>query len=268
MSVPVPPLDELLPIRWSGRRVLLSVRFRPGGDDLLVCLHGFGCAKECFDAAFAAAPLAGLSIVGVDFPGHGSSGPLPPTTDPIQTYADLTANLVRRLARGRVFLVCHGMGGAAGLLASAELPRLDGLIHIEGDLVGEGCGMVSRRAAEAPLPEFLRWEYPKFQARLAASPRPDLRAWGGWYARADPITLHQLARSLVEWADSGKLIDMLTSLGSSAYVFGQDNQAALDHRLSSLPGVAAYPIAGSAGFPMLDNPTDLWRTVADAVAGW
>lgn len=264
MPLPVPALDELLPVRCAGQRVQISAKFRPGGDDLLVCLHGFGCAKECFDSAYASGRLAGYSVATFDFPGHGSSGPLPATVDPIQAYAELTAGLVRRLATGRVFLVCHSMGCAVGLVASQQLPRVDGFVSVEGNLVGQDCGIVSRRAAEQPLAEFLRWEFPRFQARLAASPRPDLRVWGGWYARADPAALHRLARSLVEWSDSGKLLALLSSLDSAAYVYGDANRAELDYLLSSLNGVPAHPVPGSGHFPMLDNPAEFWRTATGA----
>lgn len=102
------PLDRSLLVEHAGRLVALPARLRPGPDgevrDLLLCLHGLGCAKESFDSAFAADPLAGLAICTFDFPGHGAAAdPLP--TYSIQAYADLTAAVVRSLAPDRLYQI-------------------------------------------------------------------------------------------------------------------------------------------------------------------
>jgi pimeloyl-ACP methyl ester carboxylesterase len=64
---------ERFDIKYDGKLIRLSVKLRLVSDDLVVLLHGFGCAKECFDEAFVAEGLQDLSICTFDFPGHGDS---------------------------------------------------------------------------------------------------------------------------------------------------------------------------------------------------
>jgi pimeloyl-ACP methyl ester carboxylesterase len=255
---------ELREVVYSGGSAEISLTLRPGGDDLLLCLHGLGCAKESFESAYQVDRLAGLTICAFDFPGHGASGRL---SDPgrysIQTYADVTAGLVRQLRPRRLFLLCHSMGCAVGLVASQEL-RTSAFISVEGNLVSQDCGLVSRRIAAQPRDQYVDTEHPRFQADLAASRRSDLRSWEVWFAQADPVALHRCAGSLVEWSDSGKLLDLFAAQPRAGYIHGGDSD--LDYLLPSLRGVPVHTIPGSGHFPMLDNPAAFWAAVASLVA--
>lgn len=257
--------DQLLTIEYAGGPVEIAATIRPGGGDLLLCLHGLGCAKESFDTAYDRDDLPDFTICAFDFPGHGGSGPLPDAGYSIQAYADLTVGLVRQLAPDRVFLLCHSMGCAVGLVASQELAGLvGGFVSIEGNLVGQDCGLVSRGTAELPLAEFVDTSYPAFLTSLAGSPHADHRAWAGWYAQADPVAVHRAAASLVEWSDSGKLLDLFTSQPRPAYVHGGDSDD-LGYLLPLLRGVRVYSIPRSRHFPMVDNPPAFWDAVTDAI---
>lgn len=264
-----PPVREQLTVRCGGESVRISVTSRRSGpgDDLVLMVHGFGCGKESFESAFRSDELAraGLSLVSVDLPGHGDSDRLPTTSDAIEAYAEVVLDLVRQLAPGRLSLVCHSMGCAVGLVASQELGRLGGFVSIEGNLVSQDCGLVSRRAAQLSRARYVDHEYPRFLAELVGSSRPDLRAWATWYEQADPVALHQAAASLVSWSDSGKLLGLLTSIPNSAYVYGTAS-GDLSYVLDALGPVPAFPITGSGHFPMVDNPTALWRVVATVLA--
>lgn len=257
--------QERLAVEYAGGVVEISMTLRPGGDDLLLCLHGLGCGKESFDAAGHQEALAGFTICAFDFPGHGDSGRLPAAADySIQTYADLTVQVIDHLSPHRVFLLCHSMGCAVGLLATQDLPRhmVGGFVSVEGNLVSQDCGLVSRRLAGQARDELVA-DYRRFQSDLATSPRSDLRTWGDWYAKADPIALHQLAGSLVEWSDSGKLLDLFRSQPRPAYIYGSGSD--LDYLLPLLENVPVYEVPGSGHFPMIDNPAAFWHAVTDAV---
>lgn len=256
---------ERLTLEYTGKVAEISVTLRPGGDDLLLCLHGLGCAKESFDAAYRLDPLTDLTICAFDFPGHGDSGRLPDAADySIQSYADLTVEIIRQLAPRRIFLLCHSMGCAVGLVATQDLPRatVGAFISVEGNLVSQDCGLVSRRVAGQPRDEVVA-DHRRFRSDLAASPRTDLQAWGDWYAQADPVALHRMAGSLVEWSDSGKLLGLFRSQPCPAYIHGSESD--LDYLLPSLHGIPIFEIPGSGHFPMVDNPDAFWQVVADIV---
>ncbi len=104
-----------------GSGVRLSTRVRESGDDLIVFLHGIGCAKESFADAFDSPALTGFSLCAFDLPGHGSSSRM--SVYSLQSYADVTVQAVNALAAKRVFVVGHSMGGAVGLLAAEPRGR-------------------------------------------------------------------------------------------------------------------------------------------------
>jgi pimeloyl-ACP methyl ester carboxylesterase len=251
---------ELREIEYTGGTVEISVTVRPGGGDLLLCLHGLGCAKESFDSAYTDERLTDLTICAFDFPGHGASGRLAdPSHYSIQTYADITVGLVRQLEPSRLFLLCHSMGCAVGLVAAQDV-RAHAFISVEGNLVSQDCGIVSRTAADQPRDRFVGTGYSRFRSSLADSPYGAERTWAGWYGQADPIAVHQSAQSLVEWSDSGKLLDLFTSQPGATYVHGSDSD--LDYLLPSLRGIPVHAIPGAGHFPMLDNPDAFWQVVA------
>jgi pimeloyl-ACP methyl ester carboxylesterase len=155
------------------------------------------------------------------------------------------------------------MGGAVGLIASQEIHNLASFVCVEGNLVSEDCGIVSRNIADQPLSGFVADGFEEFIADLEASPQIDLRAWAGWAARCEPAGLRQAASSLVEWSDSGKLLELFRSLPTKAYVYGMDSS--LSHILPLLPEITARGINGCGHFPMVDNPSRFYSLVADLV---
>jgi pimeloyl-ACP methyl ester carboxylesterase len=263
LLAPAPPRERVLPLRLAGHTTDVVIRFRPGrGGDLLVCIHGFGCAKESFDSGYAAAALADLSICAVDLPGHGASGGLPEVDDVIEAYAQVVAAVAEQLAPRRLFLLGHSMGGAVGLVATHAVP-VDRFISVEGNLVAADCGLVTQQTATQSRDEFVTTGYARFLTELAASDRPDLRQWAGWYKQAEPAALHRLATSLLAWSRSGELLARLRQLPGASYVYGVNSD--LRHLLPHLGPTPAYPVSGAGHFPMVDNPYEFWQVVAAAL---
>jgi pimeloyl-ACP methyl ester carboxylesterase len=122
-----------------------------GGRTTLLCLHGF------LDLAWGFAPIApslaaaGYHVVAPDLRGHGD-------TDRVGAggyyyFADYlhdVADLVDALARDRVALVGHSMGGAIALLYAGAFPeRPAGVVAMESIHLQERAGeSLPRRAAE------------------------------------------------------------------------------------------------------------------------
>ena len=245
LLAPTRPRERSLEVRFTGQATDVAVRWRPGNDgDLLLCLHGFGCAKESFDSGFEVDCLADVGICTVDLPGHGASGWLPEVPDVIEAYAQVVEMLVRELSPQRLFLLGHSMGGAVGLVAS-QLVSVDGFLNVEGNLVAADCGLVTRQTAAQARVEFITTGYDRFLAELEGSDQPALRQWARWYKQAEPATLHRLAGSLL------------------ACFYGCDSD--VSHLFPGLDGMATYPVADAGHFPMVDNPDEFWQAVADAL---
>ena len=255
--------DTSFTLGFAGRQISISATVRDVSSDLIVFMHGFGCAKECFAGAFQESSLREYSLCTFDFPGHGTSAALPSGESSLESYADITCSLIAALAPEHVFIVCHSMGGAVGVLAAQSLPNLAFLVNVEGNLIGRDCGLVSRRTADASPEEFVAHEFPSFAAELLGSSRPDLHAWGQWYARCEPRAMHALSRSLVEWSDSDKLLDAFLDIRHRAYVYGERSE--LDYLFPRLGSTTLRTVQRSGHFPMLDNRTDFYATVANEI---
>lgn len=194
--------------------------------------------------------LRDFSVCTFDFPGHGKSRSVAPIYS-LQHYADITNILIDRIPHKTVSLVCHSMGGAVGLIAAHERSDLDTFVSVEGNLVAQDCGIVSRSTAAQSLTEFTRLGFKEFLGCLRASGNAGNRAWAAWYSRSDPAALHESAASLVEWSESGQLLKLFRSLPDQAYIYGQDESK--DYLLSELDGLQTYAVPGAGHFVMLDN---------------
>jgi pimeloyl-ACP methyl ester carboxylesterase len=252
---------EFLPVCYHKQELNVAVQKRLVSDDLIVFLHGFGCAKECFSSAFRQESLRKYSICTFDFPGHGDSALAGRSAYSMQAYAEMTNQLIDWLSPERVYLACHSMGGAVGLIASQGRENVECYISIDGNLVAEDCGLVSRQTAAQTSTEYSSSGYSDFLTQLRRSPRRDYATWAKWCAKADPIALHENAVSLVEWSDSGKLLDLFSSLPRKAYFHGDADDK--QYLASSLMGAVVYTIPDAGHFMMIDNPQSFYANLAE-----
>jgi pimeloyl-ACP methyl ester carboxylesterase len=237
----------------------VAMNLREEGDELLILLHGLGCAKESFDGAFTSPHLTGYAICVFDFPGHGRSARTQNHT--LETYAEITSTLIKTLQGNyrRVHLAGHSMGGAVALLTP---DTVDTLISIDGNLTRQSCGLISRDTAEQSLDDFISVGYPDFLRKLKESDEPDLTVWYQWASQVVPEVMHSIARSLVRWSDSGDLLDLL-DLRHGDFIYGDRDDR--NHALQGIKGrVVAVPDAGH--FMMVDNPDGFYQAIADLIS--
>lgn len=252
--------SRFVTLEYNDNLVKIAAKIRKKGAHLVVFLHGFGCAKECFDAAFQFKEMRDLSLCTFDFPGHGKSRQSVAHVYSLQQYADITNMLINRIPHERLSLVCHSMGGAVGLIAVQERRDLGIFVSVEGNLIAQDCGIVSRSTATQSVTEFARVGFKNFLDHLRVSENADEMAWAKWYSRSDPAALHESASSLVEWSDSGKLLELFKSLNDQVYVYGQDDSK--DYLLSELTGLETYAVPSAGHFVMLDNAEGFYSLLA------
>jgi pimeloyl-ACP methyl ester carboxylesterase len=253
--------EQVFSITYQQDDLSVAANVRVSSDDLIVFLHGFGCAKEAFDRAFTADCLKDFSLCAFDFPGHGASGGSEFRHHSLQGYADIANLVVDRLAPARVFMVCHSMGAAVGLLAAQRRNDISYFANIEGNLVGQDCGFVSRMIAAQSRDVFVDSGYDQFAKTLRESSRRDYSTWEQWYTQADPSALHENARSLVEWSDSGKLLKLFRALECKAYIYGDEDNK--EYLLPKLRWVPTYRMPHAGHFLMLDDPDSFYALLAD-----
>lgn len=246
----------------------LAALSRAGQRDLVLFLHGLGCAKETFAPLWQAPALDGMALLAPDLPGHGASQGLPLESASMEGMAEAVRDLLRR--RGgdgeRLHIVVHSMGAAVGLLLARESPvKLASFVNVEGNLVAEDCSLFSRRTAETDLRLFCDEKFDKLQARARAGDDAILRQWAHWAEACPAEAFHASARSVVAWSDSGDLLDLFRALTvPKAYVSGQ--YSANPDVLAHLNAITKYRIADCGHFPMLEKPVELARILREVAS--
>ncbi len=255
-----------LSVPFDGRTVQVAVAFRESGRDVLFMIHGLGCAKESFQPIWSHPLLNEFSILAPDLPGFGDSEKKEEFSYRLEDHARICAEILKTLGAEKIHIVAHSMGGAVGLLLpSPVLNTISTFADLEGNLVGEDCGLISRKTAAIPFEAFKQNMLPEL-VRFSGS----LGANTFYIASAMPLALHQSAASLVEWSDSGELLARFKRLDcEKAYLYGEKSAG-----LKVLPLIDTderIEISGSGHFLMKDNPGAVCRavkTLTDKTGGY
>ena len=241
---------------------------REGQKDLVLFLHGIGSVKENFSAFWNAPELAGMALLAPDLPRHGASQGLPLKSSTMEGMATVVHDLLQDGVSGaeRLHVVAHSMGGAVGLLLAKQTPiPLVSFVNVEGNLVATDCGMLSRRTAGMDLNLFRDEKFARLKARARAADDPTLRDWADWVEACPAGAFHTTARSLVEWSDSGQLLEIFQALPvPKAYVYGE--HSANPDVLAHLKNIPIYRIADCGHFVMIEKPAELLRIVGEVIS--
>ena len=237
----------------------LAHRYRKGGNELIIFIHGLGCSKDSFGHAWGKADFEKYSLLAVDLAGHGDSPRPRDFSYRMEDQAEMCMSLLNGFGHDIIHLVAHSMGGAVGLLLAGKLGgRLASFTSVEGNLTGDDCGLVSRKTISYPLGEFEKIKFERFIEANETSEDQSLRLWAEMLRKCSPFAFYKSAESLVEWSDSGKLLDLFLNLDSGkAYIYGDRNRKM--HILGMLQGVKKISVADSGHFVMTDNPDDFYK---------
>ena len=246
-------------VRYRGIRVVISVLRREAGPEHIFFIHGLGCAKEAFDGAFVAPELQKYSLLAADLVGFGNSSKPEGFSYRMEEHADILKALLEEAGVDKVHIVAHSMGGAVGIfLAGKAYGFIESFANVEGNLVAEDCGLMSRRCASVSYEDFSCRIFDDMKAALERSCHNEVRLW---LRKSAPLAFYRSSVSLLRWSESGNLLNKFKKLQSrKLYVYGeQSGKLAVLDRLGSVP---RRRIPGSGHFVMLDNPCKFYREIA------
>jgi len=251
-------LKKHLEITVDGHK--LSVEYRNcESDDLIVFIHGLGCSSKSFHKAWDFDRLANYSLLAFDLSGFGLSDKPVNYSYAMEDQAELCRKVLEQFRTKRVHIVAHSMGGTIGLLLAQKFLS-HSFINVEGNLIAEDSGLISRNTIKVSEQDFVNHGFFNLCQLLA-----DYRENCFDLANAMPEAFYRSAESLVEWSDSGKLLNLFEELTiPRLYVYGQDNVSMpILQKLNIQTTTEQIPNSGH--FPMIDNSDAFYSVVADFV---
>lgn len=252
--------NSFLSLNVANQLLSVSTRQRIISDDLILFVHGLGCTKESFHKAFESPKLCNYSICSFDLIGFGASDKPKDFSYDLHLQADLLVKVARKLDVNRLHIVGHSMGGAIGILATKQLPNLVSFVNVEGNLISEDAGLVSRQVAEQTEKKFLESGFDKFIESLQKTNESDLLSWAEWSLQSDPQAFYRSACSLVKWSDSGRLFPLFQSINKKAYIHG--DKSSYQHLEQYLSNTKRYSISGSGHFMMVNNAEGFYNCIS------
>ncbi|MBN1455215.1 MAG: alpha/beta hydrolase [Methanomicrobia archaeon] len=241
-------------------QIAYSLRRTP--EVAVVFLHGLGCSKRDFQAAFEYPALMDYTLLTFDLPGCGDS-PYPETlTLNMDDLVEITHLVIAALPVKDIVLVGHSMGGLVALLYTERFRNnVRGFINVEGNLSAEDC-FFSRLVVQADFAEFTRTVFPELKDRLKHAENRGFREYAADLEKADNKAYYDYSPSLIEYSDTGDLLERYCALDvPKLFVYGAENRA-----LSYLPrlterGCALVEIPTSNHFPFHDNPAAFYHAI-------
>jgi pimeloyl-ACP methyl ester carboxylesterase len=253
-------LEENYTVAVKGKPYPINYRVRLGNDQWVILIHGVGSSKEDFDSVWDRPEFSELSLLALDLPGFGKSAKSSEFSYDLEDHAAVCAAVLEQYNPPSLHIVGHSVGGAIAVLLAEQLQdKLMSLVSVEGNLIAEDCGLVTRETAGVSFEKYEKTLLAARRKRLISQDR-DTEA----HDQMLPLAFYKTAVSTVKWSDSGSLIKSFQELpGRKLYIYGDQNH----HYpvIKKLENVPVISISGSGHHPMLDNPDEFYSKLGDFI---
>ncbi len=252
------PGIQKLTLTIADHHLAVLYEYHPEATDLILFLHGLACSHESFRYLLDRSRFPGVNLLVPDMLGFGMSAKPVEFSYTMEDQAELCLRLLRRFPYQRLHLVAHSMGGAVALLMTEQLAQLSSFANLEGNLISEDCGLLSRGIVRSSFDDYQKQGFADHQREFAGDPQ--LR-----FEQTTATAVYKSAQSLAGWSDSGKLLKIFTNLpGKTAYIFGEEN--ARMPILRQLDSDQLLMIPDSGHGMMTDNPESFYTALAEFIS--
>ena len=250
----------ILPVRLKGREYKLSAWFREAGPETVIFVHGLGCSKENWRAAWGRPELRGKSLLAYDLIGFGHSPRPPEFNYTLENQAGLLSGVIDAYAVRRIHLVAHSMGGTiALLLPNRALARFASLNLVEPRLKKSSCG-IAAEAAKGNFNRFTSEVFPRFRKRVSIDPQTEYDL-----DRVDLNAFYQSSCSLMHWTHDDEMLRRFDGAPCrKTLIYGGLNQHL--EELGSIDNALKTEIPGAGHFMMHDQPDAFFRELASLIS--
>jgi len=253
----IPGLNDYL-VDIDELKIHFLCDYNPSSNEVILFIHGLACSLDSYRNLFDKDYFPGKSFLLVDLIGFGKSSKHQSFSYTMEDQAAIIEKLFSLLPEWNINIAAHSMGGALALLFSDDFyRRVKSFTNIEGNLISEDCGIFSRGVANLTFDEY-RNKLFKTQM-IEFKEHPQLR-----FAETTPVAVHKSAVSLVEWSDSGELLNIFNSLTcKKCYIYGEENKNT--PIINRLDLIDKYVISSSGHGMMTENPEEFYSTLAEFI---
>jgi len=246
--------QKIIQVTVGGISLDIAATYRKASEDLVFFIHGLGCSKESFQNVWHRSEFRNFSLLAIDLAGFGeSSGPGDAFSYSMEDHARVCDEVLDAFKFNRLHVVGHSMGGAVGLLLSEEIfHKTISFSNIEGNLIGEDCGLISMEASSVSYDIFENELFPHYRLVFHNTETRGLSL-----DTASPLAFYKSSTSLVAWSDSRRLLNRFKALKCKKRFFYGERHSGLKV-LNELGNIETEAISGSGHFLMNDNPDEFY----------
>lgn len=252
---------ETIQVELDGASRDIAVNHRLNGDDLVLFVHGLGCSRETFQSLWQAPGFERCSLLVPDLLGFGDSEKPTAFSYTMEDQARIVAAMLERFSFKRLHLVAHSLGGAVALLLPEKLLAVTtSFVNVEGNLVPEDCGLVSRRTINVSFEEFESHYFPYFKTQFNDPAKHHV-----YLEQTTAHAFYESSSSLVAWTDSGELLEKFLALPCKKVYFHGERNSGLE-AIKHLGEIPTLSIAESGHFMMNENAGAFYERLAEFLA--
>jgi pimeloyl-ACP methyl ester carboxylesterase len=176
----------------------------------------------------------------------------------MEDQADILGELLSIIPQHNVHIVAHSMGGAIALMFNKNLySRILSFTNIEGNLISEDCGILSRGIISVSYDEYKNNLYEKQMVEFKYHDQLH-------FQETTPLAVYKSASSLVKWSASGTLLDKFRNLKCrKSYFYGEENKNM--PILRKLDFVKKYMIHNAGHGMMTENPKEFYKELVEFI---
>lgn len=261
-------MESEITLTYNNAPLKISTKQRITTPEIFFFIHGIGCSKESFDDIWQAPEFVDKSIFTYDLPGYGMSDKSSNFSYTLDDQAVIANLLIKQTKATKIHLVGHSVGGAIATILTEKLGETLGTyINVDGNLIAEDCGIMTRKAASSSFEDFLHITFPQIKTGFTTSLSKGEQLFGRQLNRASAQAFYKTARSVVTWCDSGQLLARFLDLPKKAHIYGERSSQwlASGPKLSKAFAEKKVPMASisNAGhFVMNDNPKEFYNILS------
>jgi pimeloyl-ACP methyl ester carboxylesterase len=229
--------------------------YKPDSTELILFMHGLACSGDSFRNLFDSNNFPQASLLVPDLIGFGQSSKPDDFSYSMEDQALVCENLLNLFPANQLHIVAHSMGNAIALLFSQNvLSKVQSYANLEGNLISEDCGLLSRVIIGVPFQEYQNCN---FRSHLYEFSRHSQLRFNQTTANA----VYKSSESLVRWSDSDELLDNYKNLSCRKCYFCGDENADMPV-LKVLAGMKTIMIPDSGHGMMTDNPKAFYTALS------